>query len=145
MTAAELNAACTDAAYRAEIATETVGKSSGSDERPQSTRQRLHRKGLTIPVVCGLTVAAVMTIVAAPLARAEDADALFLNAMRGHGISSLSGTDQDLIKVGRSVCDLLGGGYSINAVIDLSKRISDEDPTYFVRTSAETLCPQLIH
>ena len=90
-------------------------------------------------------LAAVMTLVAAPLAHADDTDAAFIDAMRSHGIGSVSGSDQDLIKVGHSVCDLLAGGYSVNAVIDMSSRLSDEDPTYLVRTAAATYCPQLNH
>ncbi|OIN79790.1 DUF732 domain-containing protein [Mycobacterium malmoense] len=93
-------------------------------------------------------LAVIATFAAAPLARADDTDTTFLDALHNHGISNEKG-DQELIGLGHSICNLLADGYSMNSIVDMGDLherhgMSDDDVRFLVRTSAASYCPEYI-
>jgi hypothetical protein len=80
---------------------------------------------------------------AAGIANAAPVDD-FLAQVHADGITSSSG-DDDLVMVGRNICDMLGGGASRTDVYrDLYENTRLDDPSFvdaFIDDSVQFLCP----
>jgi hypothetical protein len=95
-----------------------------------------------------LGAAAIAAAVAlAPAAHADSDDTAFLRAIHGDGITD-DGGDQDLIKLGHSVCTLLGAGYTTNALVAMGSlhatRVSRDDERVLVQSAEAAYCPEYI-
>jgi hypothetical protein len=98
--------------------------------------------------IVSLVAAMSAVIVLAAPAHADSDDDVFLKAIYAHGLTN-SGGDQQFIKLGHMTCDLLGQGYSLNALASMTQlhgnSMSADDSKFLVQTSAAAYCPQYIN
>jgi hypothetical protein len=98
-------------------------------------------------IVAALVIAG-SVLGAGGIARADDTDAAYLDALHKHGIHSRDG-DGALIDVGHSVCAALERGYSMNALTDIGQLderngITDDQVQFVIKAAAASYCPQYI-
>jgi hypothetical protein len=95
------------------------------------------------------TILAVLValILSSGIAHADSDDTDFLNALHKQGFSDSDG-DRGLIKLGHMICNLLGDGYSENALIGMGDlhgtKMSPDDVKVLVKSSEAAYCPEYI-
>src|SRR5271156_3730553 len=115
-------------------------------QQGNSTMTKINMRAAVPLCAAALSVVGSLVLGAAP-AHADTDDSEFLNAVRNYGITDSAG-NQALINLGHMMCNLLGDGYSTNALVDVGElhasKLSAGDVKFLVQSAEAAYCPEYI-